>query len=225
MKVLFNLASQPFENLRPYYTAAWIAAALAVILALVLVGEERQRRSETRSLTRQLTRFETELEELGREQRELEQWVRRPDVQEIRDHSVFLNSLILRKSLSWTRMFLDLEKILPAKAQVTAIRPHLNQSQQPELSLTVTAAEMGPLVELLKNLESSPQFGSPTVESQRFATDRAAEGHVTLELSTQYQQSLPEAPDPEPAPEGGPENAAGLPPVADATAAQQKGVR
>ena len=225
MKVVFNLASEPYQNLRPYYTAGWIALTMGVILALLLVGEERQHRSETRSLTQQLGRFEKELEDLSREQQELEQWLRRPEVQTIRDHSVFLNSLILRKSLSWTRMFLDLEKILPAKAQVTSIRPHLNQSQQPELSLTVTAAEMGPLVELLKNLESSPQFGSPTVESQRFVTERAAEGHVILELSTQYQQSLLEAPAPEAAPEGAPEKAESLPPVADAAAAEQKGSR
>ena len=221
MKVVFNLASEPYQNLRPYYTAGGIALALGVILALSLVGEERQHRSETRSLTQQSSRFEKEFEDLNREQQELEQWLRRPEVQKIRDHSVFLNSLILRKSLSWTRIFLDLEKILPAKAQVTSIRPHLNLSQQPELSLTVTAGEMGPLVELLKNLETSTQFGSPTVESQRFATDRAAEGHVILELSTQYQQSLPEAP----APEGAPEKAESLPPVADAAAAEQKGGR
>lgn len=236
MKVVFNLASQPYENLRPYHTAGGIALTVGVVLALLLVGEERQHRSETRSLTQQLSRFEKELEDLNGEQQVLEQWLRRPDVQKIRDHSVFLNSLILRKSLSWTRMFLDLEKILPAKVQVTAIRPHLNQSQQPELSLTVTAAEMGPLVELLKNLESSSQFGSPAVESQRFATDRAAETHVILELSTQYQQSLPEAPSPEAAPAGAPERADSSTPVADAAAvrpgvpgspraAEQKGSR
>lgn len=225
MKVVFNLASHPYENLRPYYTAAVIAFTMGVILALLLAGEERQHRSETRSLTQQLGRFETELTGLDREQQELEQWLRRPEVQKIRDHSVFLNSLILHKSLSWTRMFLDLEKILPAKAQVTAIRPHLNQSQQPELSLTVTATEMGPLVELLKNLESSPQFGSPTVESQRLVTDRAAEGTVTLELSTQYQQSLPEAEPAEAAPESGPEKPDSSPPETKATVADQKGDR
>ena len=116
MNVGFNLASHPYENLRPRYTLAWLAVALAVVLALLVVSRERQQRAETRSLTQQMGRFEQEMQDLAREQSELEEWLRRPEVQEIRDHSAFLNSLILRKSLSWTRMFLDLEKILPARA-------------------------------------------------------------------------------------------------------------
>ena len=193
MKVAFNLASHPYENLRPYYTVAWIAVAVAVLLALGLVNREREQRSETRSLTQQLSRFEQELQDLEREQRELEVGLRRPEVQEIRDHSGFLNAMIFRKSLSWTQMFLDLEKILPARAQVTSIQPRLNTSQQAELALTVTATGMEPLVELLKNLESSSHFGSPAVESQQFVTDRAQQTHIVLDLRTQYRQSLPEA--------------------------------
>lgn len=232
MKVAFNLASHPYENLRPYYTVAWMAVAVAVILALALVSRERQQQSETRSLTQQLGRFEREVQDLEREQRDLEAWLRRPEVQEIRDHSGFLNSMIFRKSLSWTRMFLDLEKILPARAQVLSIQPRLNTSQQAELALTVTATEMEPLVELLKNLESSSQFGSPAVESQRFITDRAQQTHIALDLRTQYRQLLPEAVAPAPSPEGAPAQAdpkrpidVVSPAVADAAIAPQEGGR
>ncbi|MGH9787063.1 MAG: hypothetical protein ACRD88_23070 [Terriglobia bacterium] len=193
MKVAFNLASHPYENLRPYYTVAWIAVAVALLLALALISRERQQRSETRSLTQQLSRFDREVQDLEGEQRDLEAWLRRPEVQEIRDRSGFLNSMIFRKSLSWTRMFLDLEKILPARAQVISIQPRLSTPQQAELALTVTSTEMGPLVELLKNLESSSQFGAPAVESQRFLTDRSQQTRIALDLRTQYRQALPEA--------------------------------
>jgi len=201
MKVGFNLASHPYENLRPRYTLAWLGVLLALVLALVLAGRERQQRTETRSLTQQMARFEQQMQDLARERAELEAWLRRPEVQEIRDHSAFLNSLIRRKSLSWTRMFLDLEEILPPRAQVVAIQPRINREQQPELALSVAAEDMAPLVELLKNLESSPQFGSPTVEAQRFTTDRNERTRVALDLSTQYRQVLPEAETPEAATE------------------------
>ena len=210
MKVAFNLASHPYENLRPYYTVAWIAAAVALLLALALVNRERQQRSETRSLTQQLSRFDQEVQDLEREQRDLEAWLRRPEVQEIRDHSGFLNSMIFRKSLSWTQMFLDLEKILPARAQVISIQPRMSTPQQAELALTVISTEMGPLVELLKNLESSAHFGSPAVESQRFLTDRSQQTRIALDLRTQYRQALPEASPVAPAAES--------PAVADAAA-------
>jgi Tfp pilus assembly protein PilN len=193
MNVSFNLASHPYENLRPRYTLAWLGVVLALVLALVLAGRERQQRAETRSLTQQTARFEQQMQELSRERAELEAWLRRPEVQEIRDHSAFLNSLIARKSLSWTQMFLDLEKILPNRAQVVSIQPRVNRAQQPELTLSVTADNMAPLVELLKNLESSPQFGSPTVQAQRFTTDRNEQTRVAIDLSTQYRQALPES--------------------------------
>ena len=87
---------------------------------------------------------------------------------------------------------LDLEKILPARAQVTAIQPRLNRARQPELALSVTAEDMPPLLELLRNLESSAEFGSPAVQAQRFTSDRNSQTRIAIDLSMQYRQALPE---------------------------------
>ncbi len=192
MRVPINLASRPYENLRPYYNAAALAAILLVALASVVAWNDWQNRRDTRLLTEQSNQMETAMAELGREQQELEQWLGRPEVQEIRDRSAFLNSLIVRKSLSWTQMFMDLETILPARAQVTAIRPRLNRDQQVEVNLTVAAASMGPLVEFLKELEAAPQFGSPVVHAQRPPSTANTDGQITLDLSVLYHQVAPE---------------------------------
>lgn len=188
MRVPINLASRPYENLRPYYNAAGLAAILLVALASMVAWNDWQNRRDTRLLTEQSNQLETAMAELDREQQELEQWLGRPEVQEIRDRSAFLNSLIVRKSLSWTQMFMDLETILPARAQVTAIRPRLNRDQQVEVNLTVAAASMGPLVEFLKKLEAAPQFGSPVVHAQRPSSTASTDGQITLDLSVLYYQ-------------------------------------
>ncbi len=189
MKAPINLASQPYENLRPFYLAAGLAGVLLAALTLLVVWNMRQNRKETRLLTEQSDRLQSDLKNLSREQQELEQWLARPEVQEIRDRSAFLNSIIVRKSLSWTQMFMDLEKILPERVEVNAIRPSLNQSQQAVLNLTVSAASIPPLVELLKDLESAPQFGSPVVDSQRFPAEKAADPNIVLELRVGYHQT------------------------------------
>ena len=173
MRVPINLAAHPYENLRPLSMAVCGAALSLGILASLVIWKDLQNRHETRLLTEQIRGLETELEQLRHEQQGLEQWLRTPEVQQIRDRSAFLNSLIVRKSLSWTRIFMDLEQILPERAQITSIRPSLNESQQAELKLSVAAADIAPLVAFLKNLESSPRFGSPVVESQRFPSERA----------------------------------------------------
>ena len=194
MRVPINLASRPYENLRPYYNAVGLAAILLVALALVVAWTDWQNRRDTRLLTEQASQLETAMADLGREQQELEQWLRRPEVQQIRDRSDFLNSLIVRKSLSWTQMFMDLETILPPRAQVTGIQPRLNQSQQVEVALTVVATSMGPLVEFLKKLESARQFGSPEVHSQRPPANLGAQEQILLDLSVLYRQAAPDSP-------------------------------
>ena len=189
MKIPINLASSPYENLRPYYTGAGVAALVLLALALLFVTKERQDRQETSLLTEQTQQMEREQEEMQQEQQALEQWLATPAVQQIQAQSAFLNSLLLRKNLSWTQMFMDLEKILPARAQVVSIRPSVNSSAEAQLNLTVAATETGPLVEFLKNLESTPRFGSAVVQSQQFSSSKTAENTIRMEVSTQYRQA------------------------------------
>ena len=196
MRVSINLASQPHESLRPLRAAVALAAVVALLLTVVIVQRERRTRNEFRSLTERSERLEAERAELQREQQELEEWMGTPQAQQIRERSAFLNSLILRKGISWTQMFLDLEKTLPSRARITSIRPSLTQSQQAELNLTVAAESIGPLVEFLKSLESSPRFGSPTVGNQRFSSEKTEDEMISLDLTTRYQQTLPAIPAP-----------------------------
>lgn len=194
MKVPINLASEPYENLRPWRTGAWLAATVLVILAAVVVWTERENRNQTQSLSQQISGLEREMRDLRQEEELLEQWLETPQVRALRDRSAFLNSLILRKSLSWTRLFMDLEEILPERAQIVSIQPSLNEAQEAVLNLTVAAATMGPLVEFLKNLESSPQFGSPVVASQRYPSERTQDGNISMGVTARYRQNLDSSP-------------------------------
>lgn len=189
MRVPVNLASEPYENLRPLYSAVVMGLLLLIVLSLAVAWKAQQSRNETRVLAEQSEQLDKDLAMLRREQQELMLWLGRPEVQEIREHATFLNSLITRKSLSWTQMFMDLEQILPNNVQVTAIRPSHNESAQAELNLTVVSPTVPPLLEFLKNLEGSPQFSDAVVESQRFPVERATDPNIVLELNVAYRQS------------------------------------
>jgi Tfp pilus assembly protein PilN len=189
MRFSINLSTEPYENLRPLRAAVALLALLAVVLSLTVAWKARHNRGETRVLAEQGDRLDQDLVNLRREQRDLTQWLFRPEVQTIRDRSTFLNSLIVRKSLSWSQLFMDLEKVLPDRVQVAAIRPSHNESAQAQLNLTVLSLSVAPLVELLKNLESSPQFAKPVVNSQRFPGEKSNDPMIALDLSVLYQQS------------------------------------
>jgi Tfp pilus assembly protein PilN len=189
MKLPLNLASDPQENLRPYHFGIVVGCLLAAVLLGTLIQKERRYRTEFRTIIGQTQQKGAEIDRLEQEDLELENWLSTSEVKQIRDRSAFLNSLILQKSLSWTRMFQDLEEILPVQARVTAIRPSFNQSLQAELNLSIGAESVDPLVELLKRLETSEQFGTPLVSGQQFPSDISRDREILLDLATGYWQA------------------------------------
>ena len=188
MKMPINLASHPQQNLRPYYTATVLAGVVFLVLLTVVWSRVSKERSETQELSERISLMEAEAETLQEERQALETWLSTPQVQQIQTQSAFLNSLIRQKSLSWTQMFMDLEDILPSQAQIITIRPSLTEDSEPQLALSVNAKDMAPLVQFVRNLESSPHFRSTVVLSQQSATGRGSDGTIRLDVSTQYRQ-------------------------------------
>ncbi|MBV8819393.1 MAG: hypothetical protein JO022_13625, partial [Acidobacteriaceae bacterium] len=94
------------------------------------------------------------------EQAQLDALLRRPENAEVLERSVFLNSLIERKAISWTRIFADLEKIMPSNVRLVSVRlPQINTQNQVLLDMVVGADEPAPVLQLLKKLQESKQFG------------------------------------------------------------------
>jgi type IV pilus assembly protein PilN len=189
MRIPINLSSQPPENLRPLRTAVVVTMLAAVLLSIILVQREFRSRREFRALIDQQAKLEQNLQNFKSQQQELESWLMTPEAAQVRDRSAFLNSLILRKGLSWTQMFVDLEKTLPPKARIVSIKPTVGSGDDVQLALTVASASMPPLVDFLKNLESSPQFGPPTVGAQRYGSDKSGSNDISIELTTAYRQA------------------------------------
>jgi type IV pilus assembly protein PilN len=194
MRIPINLSSQPLENLRPLRVGVALAALAAVLFGGIIVRNELRNRSEFQALIERRTALQASLGSLQRERQELQEWLDQPHAVQVRERSAFLNSLIQRKSLSWTQMFVDLEKTLPQRARITSIKPSLSNSPGADLALTAEADAMSPLVEFLKNLEGSPKFGPPAVGSQSYSTRSNAEGGITIDLTTRYLQQSAAAP-------------------------------
>ncbi len=82
------------------------------------------------------------------------------------ERSLFLNTLIERKAISWTKIFADLEKVMPYNVRLVSVRlPEVDSNNQVLLDMVVGAKDVPPILELLKRLEASPQFGPTSVQS------------------------------------------------------------
>ena len=166
MIVRLNLASQPFRRERPVLIAAIALSTVLVGLLGMLIWmilDERNQLAETRRI---IDRLERELSGVAAEQAKLDAFQRQPENAQVLERSVFLNSLLFRKAISWTRIFADLEQTLPHNVRVVSIRPLLNSSNEVVLEMSVGAETTEPVINLLQHLESSQTFGATSVSSR-----------------------------------------------------------
>lgn len=166
VRIPVNLASEPFGRDRPFIVTS---TALAVLLAgllgvLVFLGvRERGQAADTR---RDINRLSAQLRTVQTEQARIEGNMRRSENAEVLDRSVFLNTLIEHRAISWTRIFSDLQRVMPHNVRLISVRlPQINSQGAVLLVMDVGALSLEPVLELLKRLEASPLFGAYSISN------------------------------------------------------------
>jgi hypothetical protein len=164
--VPINLATEPFRRDRPVLVAT---AALAFLLTIFLGFEVKtimSQRQEGAVIHVTINRLNSQLRGITNEQAKLNALLRRPENAEVMERSLFLNSLIDRKAISWTKLFADLEKVVPYNVRLVSVRlPEVDSDNRVLLDMVVGAKERPELLELVQHLEAAPQFGETNVQS------------------------------------------------------------
>lgn len=185
MKISVNLASRPYEDEGQFYrlwgTALVLTALFTAFMLFVSArhyyGAEREWESARQA--------QAKLAELKKESVMAQQVLARPENRGTRDQSQFLNSAILRKSFSWTKLMEDMEKVMPAGLRVTSIAPVVDQRNRFILKVEVEGQNRDTAVELLRNMEKSAHFRSPQISSETYAKTGEAAG-VRSDIVTSY---------------------------------------
>ena len=159
MKVPINLASQPFRRDRAIIVASAAVAALLVVSLGTLVGLAISDRNQMGDVRRDVARLNRQIREANTAQAEYQAVLRQPANAEVLERSVFINTLLYRKGISWTRLLADLEKTMPPNVRVLNIRPYVTGRNMVTLDLMVGADTGDAVIPLYKALESSAMFG------------------------------------------------------------------
>jgi Tfp pilus assembly protein PilN len=165
MKIPINLASQPFRPDRAMLVASVAVSLLLVGTLGVLISLARTDSAQLASVRAEVSRIKTELQKATQQQQSLDGVLRQPQNAEVLERSVFLNTLLYRKSISWTKILADLEKTMPARVKVLNIRPYIIGKGQVTLDMLVGAESAEPVIDLYKALEKSELFGAVTPQS------------------------------------------------------------
>jgi type IV pilus assembly protein PilN len=162
MKIPINLASQPFRRDRAMFLASAAVAILLVASLAALITLANADNAQLADLRKEVSQLRTQIAAATRQQAEFEAVVRKPENAQVLETSVFLNTLLSRKGISWTRIFADLEKIMPPNVKVLNIQPYVTGRNQVVLSLQVGSDKPEPVIQFYKALEGSDLFGGVT---------------------------------------------------------------
>lgn len=188
VRIPLNLASEPFRKDRAVLVASAATAVLLVavlVMQVMIVLQEREGARESREM---MASIEQQLRMVHAEQARLEAQLRQPANAEVMDRSAFINSLLLRKGISWTRLFEDLEKIFPGTVRLVAVRPYLTGDNMVQLDMIVGSQTAEPVIELLRRLESSSTFGATSLLSSQPPSQN--EPLYRFRVSVNYAQKL-----------------------------------
>jgi Fimbrial assembly protein (PilN) len=161
-----NLSTRPFPAYR------LINVALASILAVLMVLSVWQTIGFVRfsRLSRAIRGAEIEARieagSLGKRVAELESPLDRPEAAAKLNEIGFLNHLIARKNLSWTRLLADLEDLVPNNVHLVSLNPAIGANGEVTLQIDMEGRSIADAADFIHRLEKSTVFQNVKVSSE-----------------------------------------------------------
>jgi type IV pilus assembly protein PilN len=199
MRIDINLASQPYEDARQFWLRWGTALGLASILTMALLIMTITGWLAARHDHAAIANFRAEIAQRDQTRLLAEAYLNRPENRSTRDQSQFINELIERKSLSWTRVLEDLEKVMPARVHLVSIQPELDDDNQLVLKMVVGGDSRDKAIELAQRMEESKHFAQTYIETEHSATEGTGD-KVQFAINGIYVPEMVAALNPAPAP-------------------------
>jgi type IV pilus assembly protein PilN len=196
MRLDINLASQPYEDARQFWLRWGTGLGVAAVLTLALLAFTVTDWFSARRDHAQIADLHAQIAQRDQIRQQAETFLSQPQNRSTRDESQFLNELIERKSLSWTLVLEDLEKVMPARVHLVSIHPELDADNQLNLKMVV-AGDRDRALELAHRMEESRQFTQTYVETESQATSGTGDS-VQFAIDGIYIPAPPAAPAPTP---------------------------
>jgi type IV pilus assembly protein PilN len=188
MHVELNLATQPFGQRRLFWVATLSGFMVLTAVAAMLVFRYLHKNESSPEAIRHELSLRNALAQLANSETEARRTLQDPANAPVLERSLFLNELLYRKGISWTKTFADLEKILPPRVLMMSIRPELTDDKKVRLEMQVGAESPSDFIEFLKALESSELFGPATPGGYSPPTEN--QPLFRYQLTVNYEQRL-----------------------------------
>lgn len=174
-----NLSTRPFYNDRVVTVAIAVCAVLVLVATLfnaarlyTLVSERAEIRARLEADTREAARIRAEADALQR-------GVDRVTLTRLASSAREANSLIDRRTFSWTRLLEHLEDTLPAGVRLTTISPRLDGDES-RIAMAVVARSLDDIDEFVEALLATGRFYDVAPVEQRASDDGSYQAVVQV---------------------------------------------
>lgn len=165
MKITLNLATRPYADQGPALKRLRIGMLVLVVLLAGLGFALLQIHQKALKMAAESDTADRAIANIERQEQGYQAQMRQPANARVLQQAEFLNTLFAEKSFSWTAAMEDLERVLPAGVQVTAIEPSRDKEGRITLHLRISG-QRERSVSMLRNMEHSKRFTSPRISGE-----------------------------------------------------------
>jgi hypothetical protein len=190
MRLNINLASQKYEDVRRLYVRWSIAIAFTSVLTVLLLVLAWMNHTGSAKSGERIRALEAQIDALQKERATAEEISNRPENHDVTAQKNYWNKQIMRRSFSWTELFNDMQRIMPARAFVTSVHPEITLDNRVKLTLAIKSDKHENGLELVQKMEKSSRFRGPKINSESTEKDQRTGAMLyKFEISTYYTPS------------------------------------
>lgn len=188
MKARMNLATKPLQVHRRFYLFSGLGGAITLIAFLGLGWHIYTVRKAEASFRTQRDAALKDIDQLLGQRQELEHFFAEPDNSRLHERAGFINTILDARSFNWTRMFMDLERVLPGGVRVMNIEPK-QVNGLAAVKLTVGAVSEESKQKFLEELQQSDAFSHLQLVNVRPADQGSPTDQIIVELTLVYSKA------------------------------------
>jgi type IV pilus assembly protein PilN len=194
MKISLNFATRPYVDIRVVLKFLRITMGVLAVIAICLAFGLRALHQQAEEARNRNHSLDSQIARVTKERQGYQEVMHRPENAQLIQRIAEINRLFDEKAFSWTLAMEDLETVLPAGVQASALEP----VRAKDGSITLHLRVVGPrdrAVDLVRNLERSRRFLLPRIvgenaESSGGPADKlepvSASSHVDFDLLADF---------------------------------------
>jgi type IV pilus assembly protein PilN len=193
MRVDINLATRPYEDSGPLWLRWGGALAILGLFTLILLYSVFSGWSAARKDRSLIELRQEQIATRDQQKAKAEETLNLPANRGTRDRAQFLNDLFQRKAFSWTKVFEDLERVMPPRLHVVSIQPEKAPDNQLQIKLVVAGESRDRALELVRKMEGSRHFQQTQIEQESSQVGQTPGDNVQFDISALYVPEIGDA--------------------------------